>query len=79
MTAQGVNAAARHPHVTEQKLDHRHSTDVLRADGMLRPAQRVQERRGFIFCAGFCNVLAHFQEVRFRRTADIFYHVRCIA
>ena len=72
MAAQGVYAAARHAHITEQQLDHRHGANVLRADGVLRPAQCVQERRGFIRSAGFRNVLADFQEVRFWRPADIF-------
>ena len=72
VTAQGVHAAACHPHVAEEQLNHRHGADVLRADGVLRPAQCVQERRGFIRSAGFRNVLADFQEVRFWCPADIF-------
>ena len=53
VTAQGVHAAACHPHVAEQQLNHRHGTDVLRTNGVLRPAEGIQERRGFVFRAGF--------------------------
>ena len=79
VTAQGVNAAACHPHVAEQQLNHRHGADVLRADGVLRPAECIQERRSFIFRAGFRNQLAHLQEVRLRRTADVFDNLRRVA
>ena len=79
MSAQGVNAAACHPHITQQQLDHRHGTDVLRTNGVLRPAQCVQERRGFIWAACFCDVLTDLQEVGLWRTADIFYDVRRVA
>ncbi len=79
VTAQGVHTAARHAHVAKQQLDHRHGTDVLRADGMLRPAQCVQEGSGPIRRAGGSQHFTHFQEVRFRRTADVFHHVRRIA
>ena len=72
VAAQGVYAAARHAHIAEQQLDHRHGADVLRADGVLRPAQRVQERGGFIVRAGFRDVLADFEEVGFWRSADVF-------
>ncbi|MNS84790.1 hypothetical protein D3C72_1186280 [compost metagenome] len=79
MTAQGVHAAACHPHIAEQQLNHRHGADVLRPDGVLRPAQRVKERRGFIVSTGFGDVLADFQEVGFRCAADVFDHVWRIA
>ena len=79
MTAQGVNTAAGHPHVAKQQLDHRHGTDVLRTYGVLCPAKGVQERRGFIFGTGFCDVLTDLQEVSLWRTADIFYNVRRVA
>ena len=79
VTAQGVHAAACHPHVAEQELNHRHGTDVLRADGVLRPAECVQERRGFVLRAGLGDKLAHLQEVCLRRTADILNHLRRIA
>ncbi|MEA7581058.1 hypothetical protein ONJ87_26300, partial [Salmonella enterica subsp. enterica serovar Anatum] len=52
---QTVDAALKdvsHPHIAEQQLDHRHSTDVLRPDGMLRPAQRIQEGGSAIRRAG---------------------------
>jgi len=79
VTAQGVNAAACHPHVAEQQLHHRHGADVLRADGVLRPAEGVQERRGFVFRAGFGDQLAHLQEVRLRRPTDVFDNLWRIA
>ncbi len=79
MTAQGVNTAASHAHIAEEQLDHRHRADVLRTHGVLRPAQRVQERCGFVFGAGFCDVLTDFQEISLRCTADVFHHVRRVA
>ena len=79
VTAQGVNAAACHPHVAEQQLNHRHGADVLRADGVLRPAECIQERRGLIFGAGFGDKLAHLQEVRLRRPTDVFDNLWRIA
>ncbi|MNC47538.1 hypothetical protein D3C75_966030 [compost metagenome] len=79
MTAQGVHAAACHPHVAEQQLNHRHGANVLRAHGVLRPAQRVQERRGFIFYAGRCDVFTDLDEVIFRGAANIGNHFRRVA
>ena len=79
MTAQGVNATACHPHIAEQQLDHRHGANVLCAHGVLRPAQRVQERRGFVFGAGFSDVFADFQEISLRRTANVFDNIRRVA
>ncbi len=75
VTAQGVNAAACHPHVAEQQLDHRHRTNVLRTNGVLRPAERVKERGSFIVSTGLCDVFADFQERVFRRTTDVFNHI----
>ena len=75
MTAQGVNAAASHPHIAEQQLDHRHRTNVLRTNGVLRPAEGVEERRCFIVSTGFGDVFADFQERVFWRTADVFNHI----
>ncbi|MNC23427.1 hypothetical protein D3C75_714540 [compost metagenome] len=79
MTAQGVHAATCHSHVAEQQLNHRHGADVLRADRVLRPAQRIQERCGFIVNAGFGDIFAHLQEVSLRRPTDIFNHVWRVA
>ena len=78
VAAQGVDAAARHPHVAEQQLDHRHGADILRTDGVLGPAESVQERCGLIRRAGFSNVFTDFEEVGLRRTADVFDHIRGI-
>ena len=79
MTTQCVHAATGHTHVTEQQLDHRHRTDVLRTHGVLRPAQRVQEGGCAIRCAGGGQHFTHFQEVGFWRTANVFYYVRRVA
>ncbi len=79
VTTQGVNPTAGHAHIAEQQLDHRHGADVLRTDRMLRPAQRVEERRGSVYGAGRREHLAHLQEVRFWRTADILYRFRGVA
>ena len=79
VTAQRIYAAPCHPHVAEQQLDHRHGADVLRTHGVLRPAQRIQEGRCSVCRTGGGQHFAHFQEVRFRRTADVLHHVRRIA
>ncbi len=52
VTAQGIHATAGHAHIAEQQLDHRHGANVLRADGVLRPAQGIQEGGGAIGGAG---------------------------
>ena len=52
VAAQRVDAAAGHAHIAEQQLDHRHGADVLRADGVLRPAQGIQEGGGAVRGAG---------------------------
>ena len=52
VAAQGVDAAAGHAHIAEQQLDHRHGANVLRADGVLRPAQGIQEGGGAVRGAG---------------------------
>ncbi len=79
VTAQGVNAAACHPHIAEQQLDHRHRTNVLRTNGVLRPAEGIQERGSFIVSTGFCDVFADFQERVFWRTTDVFNHIWRVA
>ncbi len=76
VAAQGVHAAACHTHIAEQQLDHRHGADVLRADGVLRPAQGIQEGGGTVRGAGGGQHFTHFQEVRLRRAADVLHHVR---
>ena len=48
VAAQRVDAAARAAHVAEQQLDHRHRADVLRADRVLRPAERVEDRHHLV-------------------------------
>jgi hypothetical protein len=77
VTAQGVHAAASHPHVAEQQLDHRHGTDVLRADRVLGPAERTGTTRSYP-ARWFRQCIRNFQEVRLRRTADVFDHIRGI-
>ena len=44
VAAQRVHAAAAHADIAEDELQHRHGADVLRALGVLRPAERVHRR-----------------------------------
>ncbi len=79
MATQGVNAAAHHADVAQQQLHNRGGTDDLRAVGVMRPAQCVQDGTGFIPGRGFRQGFRHVQEIRLRRTADGFHHFRGVA
>jgi len=76
VTTQGIHAAARHTNVAKQQLDHRRTADGLCAAGMVRPAQRIQNGRGFIARAGFRQNGADQQEIFFRGTAQTFHQFR---
>ena len=79
MTAQRIDAAARHTNVAEQQLDHRRTTDDLRAAGVVRPAQCIQNGRGFIARAGFRQNGTDQQEIFFRGAAQTLYQFRRVA
>ena len=75
MTAQGIYPP-RHAHIAEQQLNHRHGADVLRTNGVLRPAQR-----GNVVVLSAAQAEAQAPHTLsgsrgFWRTADVFYYVR---
>ena len=51
VAAQRVDAAAGAPDVAEQQLQHRRGADDLRAEGVLRPADRVDDGAGLLHVA----------------------------
>ena len=72
MAAQRVHAAARDADVAQQQLHHRAGADDLRADRVMRPAERVQDRAGAPRHRGRREHLAHLQEFLLRRAAGPF-------
>ena len=62
MAAQGEDSAAGPAHVAEQCLQDRRGTDVLHADGVLSPAQTVDERGGAVAAGIGRDQLAHLGE-----------------
>ncbi|OIQ64010.1 hypothetical protein GALL_544430 [mine drainage metagenome] len=79
VTAQRIDTAARHAHVAQQYLHHRHGANVLRANGVLRPAERIQECSGFVRRRSFRDHLAHMEELLLRSAGDFGYHLGRIA
>ena len=76
--AQSVDPATRHADVAEQQLDHPGAANHLHAAGVMGPAQRIQERSGAIWRAGFADDAADFQKVFFWRAADVGHHLGCV-
>ena len=71
LPAQRVHAAARHPHVAEQRLDDGHGADVLDADGVLGPAHGVHDGAGLALGAGGGIGLVDLQQVLLRGAGDL--------
>src|SRR5262249_31579898 len=69
--AKRENAAARPADVPEQELDDRRRPDVLDADRVLCPADRVDERRGALAAGVPAKRLGHAHEVLGRAAADL--------
>src|ERR1700754_3771111 len=53
MAAKCVHAATRSANVAEQELNHSGGAYDLRSKSMLRPAHRINDRRGFLHVAIF--------------------------
>jgi len=68
--AQRVDAAARDPHVAQQKLDDRHGADVLASDGMVRPTQGVAFRSRPVRNTGGCVDFINLEEVFLRHAGN---------
>ena len=79
MSAQGVHAAARHPNIAQQKLNHRHGADVLRAVGVLRPAEGIQNCACFVGRGHFAPCLGYFEEIFFAGAANGGHHIQRVA
>ncbi len=69
-TAQRVDAAAGNSHIAEQELDHRHASDILHADSMLRPAHSVHNRTRFTHGSGSGVLFVDLQKFFRRRAGD---------
>src|SRR5260370_2888760 len=82
MPAQGVDAAARPAHVAEQQLQHRRGSYDLRAKGMLRPSDSVNDRAGLLHVAVFANgsiEVSRFEELLLGNPGDALDHLRGVA
>ena len=71
MTAQRHDPAAGTAHVAEQQLDDRCGPDVLDADGVLGPADRVDEGGGALAARVRAERLGDLEEGLLRHTADL--------
>ena len=79
MPAQGEDAATRPAHVAEQRLQDRRGADVLDADGVLGPAEAVDERGRAVAARVGGDELAHLGEQVLRHPADLLDDLRCVA
>ena len=77
--AQRQDPAARAADVAEQHLQDRRGADVLHADGVLRPADAVDERRGPVPAGVLGDQLADLLEDVLRDAADPLHHLRRVA
>ena len=74
-----VHAAAGDADVAQQQLHHRAGADDLRADGVLRPAQRVQDGGGAVLGRRRGQHVADLQELVLGRAADALDHFLGVA
>ena len=79
MAAQREHAAARAADVAEQQLEDRAGADHLHAGGVLRPADRVEERRRALAARVADQRLGHLQELLARDAADLLDHLGRVA
>ncbi len=79
MAAQSIHAAARHPDIAEQQLDHRHGADVLGPDRVLGPAEGEHAGHRLVGRRRAGEERANLQVLVLRRAADIRHHLRRIA
>ena len=82
MSAQRVHAAAGTPDVAEQQLQHRRRADDLCAEGVLRPADGIDDRRHFLHVAVDTNrreEIGRFQELVLRNAGNPLDHFRRVA
>ena len=71
VAAQRQDAAAGPADVAQQQLHDRRGADVLHADGVLGPADRVDDRRGSLATGVLAQRLGHLEEVLARAAAHL--------
>ena len=76
MPAQREDAAAGTTDIAQQQLDDRGATDVLNADGMLRPAHRIHPCGGAVATAVGGDRIADLHELIGGDAADLLHHLR---
>ena len=79
MPAQRHDPAARAPDVAEQQLDDRRGPDVLHADRVLGPADRVAERGGALAAGVVAQRLGDLVEQLARNAADLLHQLGRVA
>ena len=79
MAAQRHDAAAGPADVAEQQLDDRGGADVLDADRVLGPADRVAEGAGPLAAGVLAERLGDLEEGLLRHAADLLDHLRRVA
>ena len=79
MPAQRQDPAARPAHVAQQQLDDRRAADVLHADRVVGPADRVDPGRGPVPTAVAGHGLADLEQLLGRDAADVLDQFRGVA
>ncbi len=73
--AQRVDPASRHTHVAQQQLDHGTGADHLRADGMLGPAQGIEDGHGLVGRRALRQQFPKLQNLGLRHATDTLDHL----
>ena len=79
MAALRIYAAAGHPDIAEQKLQHRRRVDELHRMAVLRPAERIEDRSRAARAAGGANDLRDTVEFLDRATTNLGDALRGVA
>src|SRR4030081_1670092 len=82
MAAESIHTAARTPHVAEQQLKNGRRADDLRPEGMLRPADRVDDRASLLHVTVFADggiEVSRLQELRLRNAGNTLDHLGGVA
>ena len=79
VASQGEDAAAGTSHIPKEQLDDRCATDVLHADGVLRPTNGVDPCGGPLAPAVGGDRFAHLGELIRRHAADLLDHLRRVS
>ena len=79
MAAQGIDPAATEADIAQQQLDHGHDANVLHADRVMRPAQRVETGQHPVRRGGRGDQLTDLEKGFNRRAAQLMHLFRRIA